>query len=79
VDVELRQTPVHRQTPKRAVPVLLTTHYLEEAEALCSRIAMLKQGWWSLAQTSEHSVPLFQRAAFQGQRTAEALGRPGQW
>jgi len=23
---------------------LLTTHYLEEAEALCSRIAMLKQG-----------------------------------
>jgi hypothetical protein len=24
--------------------VLLTTHYLEEAEALCSRIAMLKQG-----------------------------------
>ncbi len=24
--------------------MLLTTHYLEEAEALCSRIAMLKQG-----------------------------------
>ncbi len=24
--------------------VVLTTHYLEEAEALCSRIAMLKQG-----------------------------------
>jgi len=24
--------------------VLLTTHYLEEAEALCNRIAMLKQG-----------------------------------
>jgi ABC-2 type transport system ATP-binding protein len=24
--------------------VLLTTHYLEEAEALCSRIAMLKTG-----------------------------------
>ena len=24
--------------------VLLTTHYLEEAEALCSRIAMLKLG-----------------------------------
>ena len=23
---------------------MLTTHYLEEAEALCSRIAMLKQG-----------------------------------
>jgi ABC-2 type transport system ATP-binding protein len=24
--------------------IVLTTHYLEEAEALCSRIAMLKQG-----------------------------------
>ena len=24
--------------------MLLTTHYLEEAEALCGRIAMLKQG-----------------------------------
>jgi ABC-2 type transport system ATP-binding protein len=34
--------------------VLLTTHYLEEAEALCSRIAMLKQGRVvALARTSE--------------------------
>jgi ABC-2 type transport system ATP-binding protein len=34
--------------------VLLTTHYLEEAEALCSRIAMLKQGKVvALANTSE--------------------------
>ena len=34
--------------------MLLTTHYLEEAEALCSRIAMLKQGRVvALAQTSE--------------------------
>jgi ABC-2 type transport system ATP-binding protein len=29
---------------KQGHTVLLTTHYLEEAEALCSRIAMLKQG-----------------------------------
>ena len=29
---------------KQGTTVLLTTHYLEEAEALCSRIAMLKQG-----------------------------------
>jgi ABC-2 type transport system ATP-binding protein len=34
--------------------VLLTTHYLEEAEALCSRLAMLKQGRVvALAQTSD--------------------------
>mgnify|MGYP000956372955 FL=1 len=46
VDVELRQTlwqfiaRLHRE----GHTVLLTTHYLEEAEALCHRIAMLKQG-----------------------------------
>jgi ABC-2 type transport system ATP-binding protein len=34
--------------------VLLTTHYLEEAEALCNRIAMLKQGQVvALNKTSE--------------------------
>ncbi|MBL0151619.1 MAG: ABC transporter ATP-binding protein [Ideonella sp.] len=46
VDVELRQTlwafiaRLHRE----GHTVLLTTHYLEEAEALCHRIGMLKQG-----------------------------------
>ena len=34
--------------------MLLTTHYLEEAEALCSRLAMLKNGKVvALANTSE--------------------------
>lgn len=46
VDVELRQTLWHfiSKLNKQGHTVLLTTHYLEEAEALCSRIAMLKQG-----------------------------------
>jgi ABC-2 type transport system ATP-binding protein len=46
VDVELRQTLWHfiAQLNKQGHAVLLTTHYLEEAEALCSRIGMLKQG-----------------------------------
>jgi ABC-2 type transport system ATP-binding protein len=46
VDVELRQTLWHfvARLNKQGHTVLLTTHYLEEAEALCSRIAMLKQG-----------------------------------
>ena len=46
VDVELRQTlwQFIARLNKEGSTVLLTTHYLEEAEALCSRIAMLKQG-----------------------------------
>ena len=46
VDVELRQTlwQFVAKLNKQGHTVLLTTHYLEEAEALCGRIAMLKQG-----------------------------------
>ena len=56
VDVELRQTlwQFVARLNKQGSTVLLTTHYLEEAEALCSRIAMLKQGRVvALAQTSD--------------------------
>lgn len=46
VDVELRQTlwQFISQLNKQGSTVLLTTHYLEEAEALCGRIAMLQLG-----------------------------------
>jgi ABC-2 type transport system ATP-binding protein len=46
VDVELRQTlwQFVAKLNKQGHTVLLTTHYLEEAEALCGRIAMLKGG-----------------------------------
>jgi len=46
VDVELRQTlwQFVARLNREGHAVLLTTHYLEEAEALCSRIAMLKLG-----------------------------------
>jgi ABC-2 type transport system ATP-binding protein len=56
VDVELRQTlwQFIARLNKQGHTVLLTTHYLEEAEALCSRIAMLKSGKVvALARTSE--------------------------
>jgi ABC-2 type transport system ATP-binding protein len=56
VDVELRQTlwQFIAKLNKQGHTVLLTTHYLEEAEALCSRMAMLKQGRVvALARTSE--------------------------
>lgn len=46
VDVELRQSlwQFIRQLNREGHTILLTTHYLEEAEMLCERIAMLKQG-----------------------------------
>ena len=46
VDVELRQTlwQFISRLNREGHTVLLTTHYLEEAEALCGRIGMLKQG-----------------------------------
>jgi len=46
VDVELRQTlwQFIARLNREGHTVLLTTHYLEEAEALCGRIAMLKAG-----------------------------------
>ena len=68
VDVELRQTlwQFIRRLNQEGHTVILTTHYLEEAESLCGRIAMLKQGRVValdtthnlLARFSGHSVNL---------------------
>lgn len=46
VDVELRQMlwSFIRRLNREGTTIILTTHYLEEAETLCSRVAMLKQG-----------------------------------
>ncbi len=46
VDVELRQSlwAFIRRLNREGHTVVLTTHYLEEAEALCERVAMLKEG-----------------------------------
>ncbi|WP_024304479.1 ABC transporter ATP-binding protein [Pseudogulbenkiania sp. MAI-1] len=46
VDVELRQSlwSFVQELNRAGHTIVLTTHYLEEAEALCNRIAMLKKG-----------------------------------
>lgn len=46
VDVALRQGlwALMRRLNGEGHTIILTTHYLEEAEALCGRVAMLKQG-----------------------------------
>ena len=46
VDVELRQMlwEFIKKLNREGHTIILTTHYLEEAETLCNRVAMLKQG-----------------------------------
>jgi len=46
VDVELRQMlwGFIKQLNRNGHTIILTTHYLEEAETLCERVAMMKQG-----------------------------------
>ena len=46
VDVELRRSlwSYMRRLNQEGVTVVLTTHYLEEAEAMCDRIAIIDQG-----------------------------------
>ncbi|MFC3110623.1 ABC transporter ATP-binding protein [Undibacterium arcticum] len=46
VDVELRQTlwKFIARLNREGHTIVLTTHYLEEAQALCNRVAMLKNG-----------------------------------
>lgn len=46
VDVELRQTmwAFIKKLNREGHTIILTTHYLEEAETLCNRVGMMKQG-----------------------------------
>jgi len=60
VDVELRQALWRfvRQLNRDGHTIVLTTHYLEEAEALCNRIAMLKQGSVVALDTTQNLLRL---------------------
>jgi len=55
VDVELRQTlwKFISRLNREGHTIVLTTHYLEEAEALCNRIAMLQNGEVVALDTTE--------------------------
>ena len=55
VDVELRQTlwRTIREMNARGTTILLTTHYLEEAEELCDQIAIINHGKVVACDTTE--------------------------
>lgn len=58
VDIELRRQlwTYVQELHKRGTTIILTTHYLEEAEALCDRIAIIHQG--EIVANDEKSVML---------------------
>src|SRR5262245_28922018 len=75
VDVELRQAlwQFIRRLNRDGHTIILTTHYLEEAEALCQRIAMLKQGRVVALDSTRNLL-----ARFSGSRiTARVVARDG--
>ena len=61
VDVELRQGlwQFVRRLNREGHTVVLTTHYLEEAEAYCQRIAMLKAGRIAALESTESLLQRF--------------------
>jgi len=61
VDVELRQSlwAFIRKLNRDGHTIILTTHYLEEAEALCARIAMLKAGRVVALDTKQNLLSRF--------------------
>jgi ABC-2 type transport system ATP-binding protein len=64
VDVELRQSlwAFIRKLNADGHTIILTTHYLEEAEALCGRIAMLKAGRVVALDTTRNLLARFAAA-----------------
>ena len=74
VDVELRQTlwQFIRRLNEDGHTIVLTTHYLEEAQELCGRIAMLKQGQ---VVALDHTSALLRRFAG-GQLQVSLSGAP---
>jgi ABC-2 type transport system ATP-binding protein len=74
VDVELRQGlwQFVQRLNREGHTVILTTHYLEEAEALCTRIAMLKQGRVVALDSTSNLL-----ARFPGHTMSVTLANPG--
>ena len=65
VDIELRQQlwAYVRQLNREGVTIVLTTHYLEEAEQLCDRIAIINHGRLIANETTRTLVGMAQEKA----------------
>lgn len=76
VDVELRQGlwQFVQRLNREGHTIILTTHYLEEAEALCGRLALLKEGRLLTLDSTRNLL-----ARFSGHTLAVRLQNPQQW
>lgn len=92
VDVDLRQGlwEFIRQLNEEGHTIVLTTHYLEEAESLCTRIGMLKLGRMVVLESTENLLKRFSglnlRLRMVGESLPDSLqpllaapGRDGEW
>ncbi|PKO83480.1 MAG: ABC transporter ATP-binding protein [Betaproteobacteria bacterium HGW-Betaproteobacteria-11] len=79
VDVELRQTLwqfIHRLN-REGHTIVLTTHYLEEAESMCDRIAMLKAGCMVALDTTRNLLDRSARRTLRLRTFADLSEMPG--
>jgi ABC-2 type transport system ATP-binding protein len=79
VDVDLRRSlwEFISRLNREGHTILLTTHYLEEAEALCGRIAMLKSGRIVACDTTRNLLQLTNEHCAQLRLDAETV--PAAW
>ncbi len=68
VDVELRRSMWEylKKLTAQGVTILLTTHYLEEAEQLCKHVAILNKGEIAAQGTMEEVLALYQEDVADG-------------
>lgn len=66
VDVDLRKTLCEftKELHQKGHTIILTTHYLEEAEALCEKVAILQKGELKALSTTSDLVSLHQYRYF---------------
>ena len=78
VDVELRQTlwQFIRELNAAGHTIVLTTHYLEEAQNLCSRIAMMKAGRIVALDSTERLLAAFSERVLRVKLDGCALPAP---
>ena len=90
VDVELRQTlwGFVRELNAEGRTIVLTTHYLEEAQQLCTRIAMMRDGRIVALDSTENLLASFSERVLRvklegcdmpGSLTAVAVGEGNGW